>query len=153
MEPAKKSVSGNIEQIHSRCIACGSENEDGLHLRFEKIEEERLTAKFQCNDGYQGYSGILHGGIVSLILDSAMCNCVFAQGKAALTAEMNVRFHHPVLTEREAWVSAIIKRSSHSLYFLEAEIVQDNEIKASATAKLLDQSESLTGFDRGYIKK
>jgi hypothetical protein len=52
---------------------------------------------------------------------------------------MTTRFRHPVLTEREATVSARIIKSSHPLYLLEAEIIQDGIVKATAKGKCYDQ--------------
>ena len=69
-----------------------------------------------------------------------MGHCMFARGQAAVTVEMTTRFQHPVITGHEATVLAQITRSSHPLYLLEAEIIQDGEVKATAKGKFYDQS-------------
>jgi acyl-CoA thioesterase FadM len=56
---------------------------------------------------------------------------------------MTTKFRHPVLTGREATVSAILTRVSHPLYLLEAEIVQDGQVKATAKGKFYDQPDLL----------
>jgi len=94
---------------------------------------------FQCEESFEGYSGILHGGVISSVLDGAMGNCMFAHGLATVTVEMITRFRHPVLTGQKAVVCARITRSSHPLYLLEAEIIQDGKIKATAKGKYYDQ--------------
>ena len=82
---------------------------------------------------------MMHGGVMSSILDGAMGNCMFARGQAAVTAGMTTRFRHPVVTGREATVSARITRVSHPLYLLEAKIIQDGKVKATANGKYYDQ--------------
>ena len=125
--------------VHQRCVACGNANVKGLHLRFDTSIDGSVKGKFQCSEIFEGYSGILHGGIISLILDSAMGNCMFARGLATVTVEMTTKYKHPVVTKQDATVSAKITRVSHPLYLLEAEIVQDGKVKAIATGKYYDQ--------------
>jgi acyl-coenzyme A thioesterase PaaI-like protein len=100
-------------------------------------------ATFQCDETLEGYPGFLHGGVISSILDGAMGHCIFARGRAAVTAEMMIRFRHPVVIHQEATVSARIERSSYPLYLLEAQIVQADQVKATATGKFLDQPQLL----------
>jgi acyl-CoA thioesterase FadM len=55
-----------------------------------------------------------------------------------VTAELTVRFKHPVATGRPATVRARLERDLGPLYLLEAELVQDGEVKATASAKFLE---------------
>jgi acyl-coenzyme A thioesterase PaaI-like protein len=126
-------------QVHPRCIACGCRNLNGLHLQFETDDDGGVKSIFQCDESFEGYSGVLHGGIISTVLDGAMCHCIFALGHAAVTVEMTTRFRHPVVICREAIISARITRHCHPLYLLEAKIVQDGQVKATATGKFYDQ--------------
>ena len=125
--------------VHSRCVACGYTNENGLHLRFDTADDGSVKSTFRCDENFAGYCGMLHGGIISLILDSAMGNCMFARGLATVTVEMTTKFRHPVVTGQEAAVSAKITRFSHPLYLLEAEIIQEGKVKATAMGKYYDQ--------------
>jgi len=59
---------------------------------------------------YQGYPGFLHGGISSLLMDSAMANCLFAHRISAMTARLIVRFLLPVAIDQPAVVKAWISR-------------------------------------------
>jgi uncharacterized protein (TIGR00369 family) len=125
--------------VHPKCVACGFANGNGLHLTFETAKDGSVMATFQCNEAFEGYPGILHGGIISLILDSAMGNCMFARGLATVTFEMTTKFRHPVIIGQEAAVSARITRYSHPLYLLEAEITQNGKVTATAKGKYYDQ--------------
>jgi acyl-CoA thioesterase FadM len=68
-----------------------------------------------------------------------MDNCLFAQDMTAVTAELKVRFRHALELEKHAIVKAWIKTNSNTLYILEAEIVQDGQIKASTTGKFVSK--------------
>lgn len=68
-----------------------------------------------------------------------MTNCMFALGLKPLTAELKVRFRHPLLMSEPATVRAWLSHDKPPLYSLEAEIVQENLIKARAWGKFLDR--------------
>ena len=51
------------------CFVCGIENPCGLHLKFYTTGPGEVTADYTVPDCYQGYPGIVHGGIVAAILD------------------------------------------------------------------------------------
>ena len=136
----QQNTNANIRNwIHPNCVVCSSKNSKGLHLEFVSSNDGAVTATFQCDEAFEGYPGVLHGGVISSILDGAMGHCMFARGQIAVTAEMTIRFRHPVVTNQEATVSARITRSSHPLYLLEAEIIQAGQVKVTAKAKFLDR--------------
>ncbi len=56
-----------------------------------------------------------------------------------MTVEMTTRFRHPVVTNQQAIVSAHVTRFYHPLCLLEANIVQDGKVKATAKGKFYDQ--------------
>lgn len=108
-------------------------------MEFDIDDNGSVQATFQCDETFEGYPGMMHGGVISSILDGAMGNCMFARGLATVTVEMTTRFRHPVVIGQEAIVSARISRSSHPLYLLDAEITQNGKIKATAKGKYYDQ--------------
>ena len=123
---------------HPRCFVCNPENADGLRLKFRVRPDGTVVAFFPCRSVYQSYPEVLHGGITSTLLDAAMTNVLFSIGVVAVTAELNVRFVAPVRLERGAVVvGAIEKTSSHPLYYVRAELRQDHEPLARASAKFL----------------
>ena len=131
--------SSTRSRVHPKCVVCSCANAKGLQVTFEVKEDGSVQANFPCDDAYEGYPGVLHGGVIASILDGAMGNCIFALGRAAVTVEMTTRFRHPVITGRQAFVSARIVQTSYPLYVLEAKIVQDGEIKATAQGKFYEQ--------------
>ncbi|MBN2019285.1 MAG: PaaI family thioesterase [Sedimentisphaerales bacterium] len=134
-----KKISNICDLVHNKCIVCGASNPRGLHLKFEVAGDGSVKADFQCDGSFEGYSGSLHGGVIMSIFDGAMGHCMFARGQTAVTVEMTTRFRQPILTGRDATVSAHITRVSHPLYLLKAEIIQDGRVKATADGKFYDQ--------------
>lgn len=59
-----------IKQPNSRmCFVCGLENPIGLHLHMYETEPGVIESKYIAPEHFQGYPGVLHGGIVAAILD------------------------------------------------------------------------------------
>ncbi|OGV44214.1 MAG: hypothetical protein A2X48_02550 [Lentisphaerae bacterium GWF2_49_21] len=126
------------ERLHPFCIVCGKSNERGLGLSFQVCEDGGVVGRFFCSRNLQGYTGLLHGGVISSILDGAMTNCLFASGKTAVTGKLNVRFVFPVLVDHEIVVRARVKKSSPPLHVMESELVQDGRIVSRASAKFME---------------
>jgi acyl-coenzyme A thioesterase PaaI-like protein len=123
---------------HPGCVVCGGANDRGLRLRYAPGDGNRVQAELNCDGSLEGYGGRLHGGIIAAALDGAMTHCLFALGRTAVTAELTVRFRHPVATGRPATVRARLERDLGPLYLLEAELVHDGVIKAVASAKFME---------------
>ena len=59
-----------IKQPNSRhCFICGMENPVGLHLHIYETESGVVESEYTAPEHFQGYPGVLHGGIVAAILD------------------------------------------------------------------------------------
>lgn len=73
-------------QPNSRyCFVCGLENPFGLHLRFHTTDTGEVVAEYTVPDRYQGYPGVVHGGITASMLDEAI-------GRVYMGAPENPRF-------------------------------------------------------------
>jgi len=139
-EPAQEALDQTRHHAHPRCVVCGPVHEAGLGLRFTLRDDGSVEARFDCKTAYQGYKGILHGGIASALLDGAMTNCLFAHGVAAVTAEMTVRFRLPVGVGRPLIARARVSRPHGPLHVVVAELVQDGQVKATAIGKFMERA-------------
>ena len=83
-------------ETYGNCFVCGESNANGLRLSFE-IDKERQTLKttFVANSTFQGWEGIVHGGIISTLLDEATAKLVYELGYQAVTASLEIRFKKP----------------------------------------------------------
>lgn len=74
------------------CFVCGAHNRHGLGLRFRQVGDE-VHADFTPAAQHAGYHDIVHGGIVSTVLDEAMFWAAAVKSQRfCLAAELNVRF-------------------------------------------------------------
>ena len=128
----------DIKKDHEWCLLCGSRNPRSLKLNFKPGEGEVSTV-FTPGLDLQGYSGILHGGIVSALLDSAMTHCLFNSGIKAVTGDLHVRFLHPVPCNQPLEIRASMVSKRPPLYRLKSELRQGKKIMARAEAKFMKQ--------------
>lgn len=126
---------------HSRCLLCGADNPWSLKLAFCLGKDGAVTARFDTQPALQGYSGILHGGVTASLLDAAMTHCLFHHGIEALTADLHVRYAHPIPCDAglDIWASMVTSRPP--LYRLRAEISRDGRLMAWAEGKFLSRNE------------
>jgi acyl-coenzyme A thioesterase PaaI-like protein len=88
-------------EAQSGCFVCGPAHSIGLRIKYEVTGGGVIEARWVPGAAWQGFPGIIHGGIVSTVLDEAMSKAVAAHREKALTAEMRVRFRRPVQPGRE----------------------------------------------------
>ena len=72
------------------CFGCGHLNPIGLKLKFS-WDGETARAEFTPADVHQGWPGVVHGGIISCLLDEALNYPPYFLNCYCLTAEMKVR--------------------------------------------------------------
>lgn len=125
---------------HAGCLVCGAGNPAGLRLQFTPTGEGGVATRFTGGSPLEGYPGLLHGGIISTLVDGAMTNCLFARGVTAVTAELNVRYLEGVPIGREVEILAECLRARGHLFVLQAEIRLDGRTVVRATGKFIDRS-------------
>ena len=125
------------------CFACGSLNPDGLRLRFEYPEPGACRAEFTAPPKFQGWQGILHGGIISTLLDEAFAHAAGGAARAvggdgAVTAEMTVQFKRPVPIGQPIVLTGRVKRVQGRLIEAESELTDaSGTVLASAQGKII----------------
>jgi uncharacterized protein (TIGR00369 family) len=83
-------------ETYGNCFVCGENNSDGLRLIFEiDKEKQNLKTTFVSSPTFQGWDGIVHGGIISTLLDEAMAKLVYELGFQAVTASLEIKFKKP----------------------------------------------------------
>lgn len=117
---------------HPGCILCGAANR--LGLRFAVQADGVVEGVVTCSAAQQGYAGIVQGGVVAGLLDSAMANALFARGVVAVTGELRIRFRHPAATGRPLRVRGWLEKDAAPLYRMAATIEQDGAVSARAHA-------------------
>jgi uncharacterized protein (TIGR00369 family) len=123
---------------NQRCYVCGTKNPEGLGVHFETDHDARsISARFTPREAHQGFEGIVHGGILSTLLDEAMAKLSLALGIPALTAEMTVTFKAPAAPGEELLITGRLVEETRRLIRAEAAIERGAVIVAEAKGKLI----------------
>lgn len=79
------------------CFGCGRLNPNGLHLHFYPLDDEAgIWAPFTPLREHEGYMGMVHGGIISTILDEVMAWSLYRLDIWAVTGRLSISFRKPV---------------------------------------------------------
>ena len=125
----------------SHCFVCGLENDFGLHLSFYFDEQNRVISETQFDARYQGYPGVVHGGIVATALDETLARAVMYEdpNRFMFTGRLTTRYRKPVPVERPVR--------------LVGEVLKDRGRMAECAAKLYGPDGDLlaTGSNDGHV--
>ncbi|SMC41214.1 PaaI family thioesterase [Sporomusa malonica] len=123
-----------MNESNQWCFACGPHNPIGLKLTFIEEDNTYITT-FIPGPEHQGYDGIVHGGLVSTLLDEIMARYLYAKGLSAVTAKLEVRFRHPTPIGQELTVSGWITGQRGKMYELAGKItLPDGTVTAEGKA-------------------
>ena len=128
-------------RVHPHCVVCSSANPMGLNQEFAVQPDGSVEGTFVGSDVFEGYAGLLHGGVTAALLDGAMTNCLFARGVQALTAELTVRYRDPVAADGPITTRARLVESRGRLHLMRAELWQEGRVKATALGKFIENHE------------
>jgi acyl-coenzyme A thioesterase PaaI-like protein len=80
------------------CFVCGRDNPVGLHLSFYETAPGEVSVDFIPPDHYQGYPGVLHGGIVASILDETAGRALMGPfpPRFMFTAKLEIKYRKNV---------------------------------------------------------
>ena len=118
------------------CFACGEKNPIGLHLKFKPEGDKYVATKIVARE-YEGYENVVHGGILTTMLDEAMGNYVQEKyHEQALTAKLEIRYHVPTPIEQELKISAWEESQRRNIITMRSAVeTKDGVVTAEATAK------------------
>ena len=84
------------------CFGCGGGNARGMKLTFEQDDAARkIIGRFRLGAEYQGAFGMIHGGVIAVVLDEVMGKVCRFRGVRAVTAEMNIEYLRPVKVDHD----------------------------------------------------
>lgn len=125
-----------LDGIDRECFGCGLENHHGLQMRFE-TDGDRLRSTLVLEKRFRGWSNLIHGGILSTILDESMGRTVLClTGKFTLTKGMQIWFRKPVRIGMKLTVTSFIKERL-------------SERKVVVVAEIHDESGTLCASSEG----
>ncbi len=114
-------------EYYGFCWICGERNKGGLQLRFDLNKSAKtLQTSFVPTETYQGYDGIVHGGILAALLDEAMAKLAFELGYNAVTAMLNVRFKSLAKVKEKLTIRGEITQANRRLVLAKATIHKED---------------------------
>jgi hypothetical protein len=78
------------------CFICGVENPVGLHLHIYQTEPGVVETTYVAPEHFQGYPGVLHGGIVDEISGRALMGSDPMNPRFMFTAKLEVKYRKNV---------------------------------------------------------
>ena len=94
--PEINNIWTQLGKIDPHCFACGFDNEHGLDMVFE-TNGSKLRSRVEVPSHLRGWSNLVHGGIISTMIDEAMSwTAIHLLKKLILTKSMKVEFKKPV---------------------------------------------------------
>ncbi len=126
-------------ETYGNCFVCGKNNPNGLRLHFQiDKEKQTLQTTFSAGATFQGWDGIVHGGIISTLLDEAMAKLVYELGYEAVTASLEIKFKKPAPILEPLHVYGEITEVSKRLIRAKAFVAKgDGTILATGNSTLL----------------
>ena len=123
---------------YPNCFICGQKNEIGLKILFS-MADGTARAEYTPTRTFEGYKDVLHGGIISSLLDEVMIYAVFSKGHIALTSQIEVKFRKPAKIGEKL--------------LLEGRVVDDGGRLILAEGKILNQGGLLIASGKGKFYK
>jgi acyl-coenzyme A thioesterase PaaI-like protein len=124
----------DFEFAAHHCFACGELNERGLRLQLH-LAEGRCWTELTLGSDFEGWEGIVHGGILTTILDEVMAWALVATDAWGLTARITTDFRRPVRVGQRIRAEGWLTRNRRRLIDTEARIVDVDSGELLAGAK------------------
>lgn len=94
---------------YRHCFVCGRDNPAGLQARFFDEGDLVVSEVTPCAQ-HRGYPGLVHGGILTALLDEAMGRVVYRRGEWAFSAKLEVWFRRHVPLGEPLRITARLRR-------------------------------------------
>ena len=131
----------NKQPNSANCFVCGRDNVNGLGLSFYEVGPDEVAAEVVIPSHFEGYPGIVHGGIVASMLDEIAGRAVLVGDHEhfRLTAKLEIRYRKPVPSGELLRLRGVVERRRGSVAFAHTELnLPDGTIAAEANAALVD---------------
>lgn len=127
-------ISIDMKKSLGMCFACGPDNPIGLKLRFN-WDGKMAETEFTPTELHQGWTGIVHGGIITCLLDEAMSYAALFEKIDTVTARLQVRIRRPISIGEKLSIVGRVTKKTRKLAETEGTIfLKDRTVVAEATA-------------------
>lgn len=117
------------------CFACGTLNPIGLHMEVS-FRDNKAFSRLALKREFQGWSDIVHGGVMATILDEIMAHAVLHYVGQAVTTSLEVTYRAPLHVGEEFEVIGYVAEQKSRAAVAKA------EIRTPGNKKLIARGES-----------
>ena len=133
------------------CFVCGRKNPKGLYMSFYDNGANEVVSEYTVSDEFQGYPGVVHGGVVAAMLDEVVCRVAMIEDhhNFMMSVKLELKYRHPVPTGVNLRVVGQIKRLRGRLGKATGEVILPDGTMAVESALILADipQELITGVD------
>ncbi len=127
-------ISIDTGKDYSLCFGCGQDNPFGLKLSFQ-WDGKTARAEFTPTEFYQGWAGVVHGGIIICILDEAMSYAALFEGMYCATTKIQVNLKSPASIDETLIITSSLTKRSRKLVETKAAVsLKNGTLIAEGTA-------------------
>jgi len=115
-----------LPNLDKDCFGCGSENHSGLRMTFE-TNGQQIRTRLTVSPQFRGWSKLIHGGVISTILDETMSwAAIILTKRFILTKQMTIQFLRPVYVGSSlCGIGSIKEQTGGRKAIVQAELVDD----------------------------
>jgi len=140
------------------CFVCGRQNPVGLKMMwYNDRDAQQVRAEVIVPEHFNGYPGVVHGGIVAAILDEASSRAVLLDGSEdnlMVTMKLEVRYRRPTPINQPLTVVSWVMRGGANHARVAGEIrLADGTVTAQCEALLAKapaEVQASWGEERAY---
>src|ERR1700716_4412702 len=114
------------------CFGCGPLNLEGLRLTFVPGPDGSV-AEFEVPERFQSWAGMVHGGVVALMLDEAVGWAAWHAGPPGVTGRLQVSYRRPLKVGEPVRVVGKVENIRRTLVYASA--VLENRDDGSRRAR------------------
>ena len=138
-----------MKQPNSKhCFVCGRENPYGLQLKFYETQPGQVVVEYTVPEQYQGYPGVVHGGIVAAMLDEVTGRAHMGGDppRFMFTARLEIRYHKNVPIGEPLKIVGYAGKSRERTAMASGKIFgPDGDLLAEAEALLVNVPVQISG--------
>ena len=134
----------NKQPNSKMCLVCGLENPIGLHLHMYETEPGVIETEYIAPEHFQGYPGVLHGGIVAALIDEISSRTQMGSDpknpRFMFTAKLEVKYRKNVPINKKLKIIGKAIKSKRNIAEAWAGIydAETNELLAEGTTLCVD---------------
>ncbi len=144
MQTPTQNIAGKRQPNSTYCFICGRDNPVGLHLHIYETASGEVTSTYIAPEHFQGYPGVLHGGIVGAIIDEISGRAHMGSDpknpRFMFTAKLEVKYRKNVPIGRQLRIigKAVKSRAKSAEAWAGIYDAETNELLAEGNTLLID---------------